>query len=277
MERIREAIRLAKSRREAGVSLRTANREAVRGLNAMSETERRAPAQTPFRTEHVDLQAIEANRLIAHQSENPFSGPYDILRTKIAQAMDRNGWKTLVVTSPTAGCGKTVTAMNLALSFARLPNRTTVLVDLDFRRPSIANNLRLKKGPDLATYLSGKCTLEEAMVHLDISNPQLAVMCNFQPVRNPAEVIGSPLMASFFNYIKTLGENTIVIVDVPPLLISDDVLSFLPLADCCIMAIAERVTRSSEIEKSEDLLSRTNFLGSVLNKSEEKVHNYYYS
>ena len=52
-----------------------------------------------------------------------------MLRTQVLQAMDHNGWQILAITSPTAGCGKSVTACNLAMSIARLPERSVLLVD----------------------------------------------------------------------------------------------------------------------------------------------------
>ena len=67
--------------------------------------------------------------------------PYDMLRTQVLQSMSVGGWKVLGVTSPTPGCGKTVTATNLALSIARLPDHLVVLVDLDLQKPQIANSL----------------------------------------------------------------------------------------------------------------------------------------
>ena len=66
---------------------------------------------------------------------------YDMLRTQVLQEMDKKSWQFLAVTSPTAACGKTVTACNLAMSIARLPERSVLLVDLDLRKPMVAEYL----------------------------------------------------------------------------------------------------------------------------------------
>ena len=64
-----------------------------------------------------------------------------MLRAQVLQSMDENGWQFLAVTSPTTGCGKSVTAINLALSVARQSERSVFLVDMDLQRPKIADYL----------------------------------------------------------------------------------------------------------------------------------------
>src|ERR1700733_730191 len=74
---------------------------------------------------------LESNRIIAHDDMDPRSKFFDMLRTQVLQSMDQRHWKILGITSPTPGCGKTVTAVNLAFSIARQPDRSVLLVDLD--------------------------------------------------------------------------------------------------------------------------------------------------
>src|SRR5262249_52416000 len=59
---------------------------------------------------------LEQRRIVAHNVVDPRSKAFDMLRTQVLQAMDQKNWQFLAVTSPTEGCGKTVTAINLALS-----------------------------------------------------------------------------------------------------------------------------------------------------------------
>src|ERR1700742_1644987 len=75
---------------------------------------------------------LEANRIVAHGGLDAQSRYYDMLRTQVLQEMDRSGWQFLAVTSATSGCGKSVTACNLAISISRLPKPSVLLVDLDF-------------------------------------------------------------------------------------------------------------------------------------------------
>ena len=78
-----------------------------------------------------------------------------MLRTQVLQAMDQKNWQFLAITSPTAGCGKTVTAINLALSIARQPERSALLVDMDLQRPAVANYLGIKCRHGVRSILEG--------------------------------------------------------------------------------------------------------------------------
>lgn len=67
---------------------------------------------------------LHDNRIVSHVITDPRSRSFDMLRTQILQSMDLKDWRILAITSPTAGCGKTVTALNLAISIARQPQRS---------------------------------------------------------------------------------------------------------------------------------------------------------
>src|SRR5262245_33065764 len=54
--------------------------------------------------------SLEAKRIVAHNRDDARARSFDMLRTQVLQSMDNSGWQSLAITSPTAGCGKTVTA-----------------------------------------------------------------------------------------------------------------------------------------------------------------------
>src|SRR5215510_13360723 len=84
---------------------------------------------------------LESRRIISYDVADQRAKSFDVLRTQILQEMDRKHWQVLAVTSPTAGCGKTLTAINLAISIARQPERAALLVDMDLRKPQVARRL----------------------------------------------------------------------------------------------------------------------------------------
>ena len=91
-----------------------------------------------FKEVRLSADHLEAKRIVALRHFKSEHGRYyDMLRTQVLQEMDKKSWQFLAVTSPTAGCGKTVTACNLAMSIARLPERSVLLVDLDLRKPTL--------------------------------------------------------------------------------------------------------------------------------------------
>ena len=147
MENIRQAVERARaakgSPRAAPIS------------DDLSPPRRRMDSAVGLRPEpssdiHAEIQEIEissahlqSKRIVAHNGSDQRSRPYDMLRTQVLQSMSVGGWRVLGVTSPTPGCGKTLTAINLALSIARLPEQSVVLVDLDLQKPQVANSLGL--------------------------------------------------------------------------------------------------------------------------------------
>jgi protein-tyrosine kinase len=269
MERIKEAIRLAKKQRngETHVAAPMASRAAA-GPAAPAEDAKYPMLRT-------DADHLEANRIITSQSPNPFSATFDMLRTKVLQEMDQNGWQVLIITSPSGGCGKSVSAINLALSIARQSERSIYLVDLDLRRPRIAQDLGVTPERDISSILHNGSSFMEAAFHVDISQPRLSIIAANQPVKQPVEAIVSRPMHSMFEQLRELKTRPIILVDMPPVLMSDDVLAFLPQADCCILAVAEGVSTVREIETSKKLLAGTNFIGCILTKSNERVQAYY--
>src|SRR3954463_2516405 len=115
-------------------------------------------------------------RIVAHNKDDSRARSYDMLRTQVLQSMDGNGWQFLAVTSATAGCGKTVTACNLAMSIARLPERSVLLVDLDLRKPMVANYLGIETNGGVLSALEGRATLSAAVLQVSIGPTSFMVL-----------------------------------------------------------------------------------------------------
>ena len=110
------------------------------------------------RTQQIALDAghLESNRIVAHDDTDYRSKAFDMLRTQVLQTMDRKNWKILGITSPSPGCGKTLTSINLALSIARQPEQPVLLVELDLQKPQIANYLGIKCRTGIVSVLDGR-------------------------------------------------------------------------------------------------------------------------
>ncbi|MEG1342863.1 MAG: protein tyrosine kinase, partial [Pseudomonas sp.] len=105
----------------------------------------------PLRAEH-----LERNRIVAYNKNSNLSSSFDLLRTQVLQSMEENGWRTLAITSPTPEAGKTVLAINLAMSIAHHTTKTALLVDFDLRRPRVGASLGLSMEKSLNELLSNK-------------------------------------------------------------------------------------------------------------------------
>lgn len=273
MERIREAIQRAKRERQSHVKIPESSGLKIPGaVPATSQAEKTSLGGTVLPT---NARHLENCRVLIPQSNSAYLPAFDMLRTKITQQMNANNWQVILVTSPTSGCGKTVSTINLALSIARQPAQHVCVIDLDLRKPKIAYDLGVTPKYELQHVLTGEVSVEEALFCVDIGGPRISFLATTKPLMQPTEVLLSKQMKDTMHAIRNATPRPLIIVDMPPILLSDDVLAFLPQVDCCVLIVAESQSTLKEIEKSEVLLENTNFLGCVLTKSMEKVQSYY--
>ncbi|MGF6395667.1 CpsD/CapB family tyrosine-protein kinase [Pseudomonas plecoglossicida] len=222
----------------------------------------------PLRAEH-----LERNRIVSFNKNSNMSGAIDLLRTQVLKAMDENGWRTLGITSPTPEAGKTVLAVNLAMSIAHHTTKTALLVDFDLRRPRVGSTLGLPMDKALNDVLSGKAWLEEALVNPTL--PRFVVLPTREPIPMSTEMLSSPKVDDMITELRDRYESRICIFDLPPLLSSDDAMTVLPKLDCVLLVVANGMNSKKDIEDCLYHLANANLVGAVLNKADEQPRTYY--
>lgn len=189
---------------------------------------------------------------------------FDGLRTKLLQQMRANNWRRLAITSPGAGCGKSMLAMNLAFGLARQPDLRTLLIELDLRRPSLEKSLGINAPHTFARVLEGKAAFEDHVLRFGAN---LAIATNQSPTRHPAELLSSPTTATVLAEIEARYAPDVVIFDMPPMMVTDDTMAFAAQVDCALIVAAAEASTVKEIDICErELASQTNVVGVVLNK-----------
>jgi protein-tyrosine kinase len=199
---------------------------------------------------------------------------YKVLRTRIQQTMKAKNWNTLMVTSPNSGDGKTLTSVNLALTFAKAYNQTVMLVDCDLRRQNVHKLLGLESAAGLVDFLVDDKPLNEFIIWPGIE--KLSLISGGRAIQNGAEVLGSTRMKSLVQELKSRYDDRFVIFDVPPILSGADTLALAPCVDCILMVVKEDRTRMRDIKKALDMLPREKFVGYVLNNQRRRGKSYYY-
>ncbi|MGS5086941.1 CpsD/CapB family tyrosine-protein kinase [Hydrogenophaga sp. A37] len=222
----------------------------------------------------MDAAHLERHRVVSHQKTHSASWAFDVLRTQVLQKMDENGWRTLAITSPSVESGKTVVAINLAMSIAQQTNRTALLVDFDLRRPSVARYLGLNRSLSLNDFLDGRVNIEEALVNPGVE--RFVVLPTNHLVTGASEVLSSAKVGNLIGDLRERYSDRIVIFDLPPVLAADDVMTVLPRIDCVLMVVGSGASTQNEVEEAMGRLSKANLLGVVLNKDEAPVQNAYY-
>jgi Mrp family chromosome partitioning ATPase len=218
---------------------------------------------------------LNANRIRGIDSSEPGEAAYKMLRTRVLQRMRSNSWQKLAITSPRANAGKTLTAINLAISLAHEPNQQVILVDLDLRIPMVGKYLGLDPKYSLADYFKQDVGIEKVLLK-PTNVRRLYVLPGVERLEHSSELLASHRMATLTQTLVSTSPSTIVIFDMPPLLEADDMLTFMPQVDALLFVVAQGETTRSDLEKSSDLFKEMSVLGTVLNKSGDEVASEYY-
>ena len=221
----------------------------------------------------VDPARLERNLVITAGRHDPAHAAFDVLRTRMVQAMAENGWRRVGITSPTAGCGKSFTAINLAISLSRLEGFRTVLLDLDLRHPGLARTLGLKDMPATADFLRGQIGADAylstfAPNMLNISD-RLALGINGRSDEYAAELFANPKTERILQSMQEDLNADLVLFDLPPALAMDDVLALRPHMDCVLIVVGGGETRARDVREVQNRLGDDlPVLGVVMNKAE---------
>lgn len=277
MEKIQSALAKARAERDA----KSPKGEApVPDRDAASSTTKAQTRTKPERQQTVTSSALDAtwkalplltlqpklmkkNRIVALEGGRDAAG-IDMMRTRVLQQMRDNGWRRLAITSPTAACGKSTIALNLAMSLQRQPDLRTVLMELDLRRPALTRMLGIERDLSFAHVLEGSRPFADNTLRY---GPNLAISANQRPWRDAAELLGGVHIPEALSDIEDAYAPDVMIFDMPPMLVSDDMMAFARHVDCVLLVAGAESTTVKEIDICEtDLASQTNVMGVVLNK-----------
>jgi len=208
-----------------------------------------------------------ANPAVISISE-PTSQPaeaYRSLRTSLQFFKSDGTVRTILVTSPSAGDGKTATVVNLGAVFAQAGARV-VLVSCDLRRPGLGEFFAPAGHAELSSVLSGEQPLDRALSPVP-SVDGLWTLGAREVAPNPTELLGGDRMRSL---VDDLGKRfDIVLIDSPPLLPVADALILSRYVDAVLLVVAAGSTRRAELRRAAEKLAQAGapVVGAVLNKA----------
>lgn len=222
----------------------------------------------------MDQKHLHEHRIVAHEFTNPYSKYYDMLRTQVLKELGTHGARTLAVTSPKPDCGKTVTAINLALSLARGSEDPILFVDVDLRRPMVADYLGIKPRFGIADIANGQCGVEEALLVPELCNYRLRLLAAPRAIANPAKLLMSSSMINTIAELRSDPSYKLIIFDLPPMLSSDDFLAFAPQVEQALLIAATGRSTSHELAECKRLMPEGMLLGCALNMAREEDSTY---
>ncbi len=221
---------------------------------------------TQTRTIDIADEVLRERRVLAGFERGAFLDSYKILRTQVMHRLREHGWNVLGITSPGKQEGKTLTAVNLAISLAMDTTQTVLLVDADLTNPSAHHAFGLEECGGLVDYLLDGIPVEHLLIHPGIG--RFVLMPGGRAIQHSAEALTSPKMASLVEEFKHRYPSRIVLFDLPPLLQTADVLAFSPYTDALLLVVEDGKTSREDIERALQLVKgSTPVLGTVLNKA----------
>lgn len=188
------------------------------------------------------------------------SEQYRMLRTKIVQHPKQP--RLILVSSPASGDGKSVTAINAAAALSLKSDAHVLLLDADFRKPTIHTQLGLPQAPGLAEVLRGDSRVEDALVRTQ-EFPNLFVISAGLPPPNPVELLDSTNWQVFCAEIRGLFRYGVI--DSPPVGAVADYDLIQAACDGVVLVVRPDHTNRQLYEKAVQIVPRSTFLGVVLN------------
>lgn len=237
-----------------------------------------APAAAPsMHSTHAAPQQthgqIDPHLVAAHAPQSIAAEQYRLLRTRVTRAENGRPCRTIIVTSPSKGDGKSLTAANLALTMAQDPQQRVLLLDADLRRPSIHRLFGISETPGLSDVLMGGAALEEALVM--VPDHRLTLLPSGLVPTHPAELLGSSGMRRVLDTLRTRFDR--VLIDMPPVAPLADVAVASPMADGVLMIVRAGVTPKPAIERALAAFDGVKVLGLVLNDAGASAASYQYA
>ncbi len=220
---------------------------------------------------------IDPHIVSATDPQSPIAEQYRILRTNFQSLRLKPGVKVIVVTSAIHGEGKSVTAINLAMSMARQERLKVVLVDADMRKGSVPKWLGLgARERGLSTALIRDGELDGSLVQFH--EPPLTVLPAGPHPEHPAELLGSVALKRALATLK--AQFDAVIIDAPPVLPVADAGILAAQADGVLLVIrAGKTQRRTVLQAHEHVKKmKAKLLGCVLTHMEYELpgHAKYY-
>lgn len=215
----------------------------------------------------------QRRHILSKNSNFTLQEAYKTLRTNIRFFLTGDSCKKFCITSSNMGEGKSITVLNLAISFAESGQRV-LLIDADLRRPAIARLLVEKANPGLSNILAGLTTKEEAIRKEVYPNMDILFSGDIPP--NPSELLGSGRMRELIDSLS--GDYDYILVDTPPVNAVSDTCVVANVLDGVFYLVRQNKTEKDAVARgiNQLKLTGTNVLGFIMNGVEVDMEKHYY-
>ncbi|OYY60430.1 MAG: hypothetical protein B7Y51_11815 [Burkholderiales bacterium 28-67-8] len=190
---------------------------------------------------------------------------FKMLRNQVLQRMRADGFNLLAVTSARRIEGKSLTALNLALTMAADYDSAVLLVDADLSGQGLQSMFGFDGAPGLSDHLTHGTPIAELLINPGVSRFVL-LPAGQQAVVNSSELLATKLAQQLIREMKERYQDRYIIVDLPPLLDTADALAFIPQVDTTLVVVEEHTTSIQDLENMTELLAPFNLIGTVMSR-----------
>lgn len=244
-------------------------------LARIEKLDRKADVKYQFIVKKTIDSKIDPRIISFYDPNSSVTEQYRILRTNIQAISSKHPIKAITITSSTHREGKTITAINLAISMAHdLNKKQVLLIDGDLRRAGISKYLGFNSKVGLSDLITNGTSIDEALLNIGIDNFTILPAGKIPP--NPAELLGSVKMKNLIGILKTKYDY--IIIDTPPIIPVTDSGVIGAQTDGVIIVIQAERTQKGVVEHGESLLkqAQAKVLGYILTNIQYHIPGYIY-
>lgn len=204
------------------------------------------------------LNGYSAKVVTHHDKGSVITEQYRAIRTQILARARNRRLQTHVITSSAPEEGKSVTSVNLSVTFSELKNQKTLLIEADLRKPSFQNLFNRSPTPGLTHYLrDDKNTLTlDNIIHPTAYGNLQVIPAGDRDVVGSTELLSSPKMAQLIDRLKDRYDH--IFIDTPPVVTVTDACILGALCDETLLVVRLGKTPASMVERAKRLLRFAN-------------------
>jgi capsular exopolysaccharide synthesis family protein len=196
------------------------------------------------------------------------------LESRLWQLAIREQLRVVLVSSALRGEGKSTTVAYLATALALHPGRKILVLDLDFRHPSVNRHFEVEVKAGLADALMGKCHPQDTIIRTDLPELDLMLPCRDGESADPALLHDTVKLHWLFNALRVSYD--LILVDAPALVPVADAAALVPLSDGVVLMAMAGLTTKHHLNRARDLClgMGARILGLVVGNVQEAAPEY---
>jgi exopolysaccharide/PEP-CTERM locus tyrosine autokinase len=220
-----------------------------------------------------DYNDIDKNIVTFLKPESFEAEQFKMLRTNLLFPISGKSPRSIMVTSAVPGEGKSFVAANLAVSIAQGIQEHVLLIDCDFRLPSVHRNFGFGDTPGLSEYLSTGISLSSLILKTAIN--KLSILPAGKSPHNPSELLSSQKMSKLLGEVRDRYSDRYIVIDTPPPKLTAETSAISRQVDGVLLVVEYGGTPRQMVSDLIEIMGKEKILGIILNKFNMKVSGYY--